>query len=280
MQGRAVTMGLTMIAMLAFAGNSLLARAALMGGAIDAASFTAIRLAAGAVVLAALLRLRGEPVLRAGGWASAAALFCYAIGFSLAYLRLGAATGALILFASVQVGMIGWGLWRGQRPGLQASLGLAVAVAAFVVLLLPGLRAPDPLGAALMTGAGLAWAVYSLRPGTGPALARTGGNFIRATVLAAPLAGLALAAGHADSQGIVLALVSGGVTSGLGYAVWYQALPGLRPLQAASVQLTVPLIASLGAVSFLTETLTSRLVLCGLCLLGGVALTILSPRNR
>ncbi len=272
------TAALTATAMLAFAGNSLLARAALMGGGIDALSFTALRLAAGAAMLALLLRGRGEA--RTGSWISAGALFLYAVCFSLAYLRLGAATGALILFAAVQAGMIGWGLWRGQRPGIRAGIGLAIAFAAFVVLMLPGLRAPDPPGAALMAGAGLAWAVYSLRAGTGSALARTGGNFARATLLCLPLALAGLVTGHADLPGAGLALASGAVTSGLGYAVWYRALPGLAPIQAAGVQLTVPLIASLGAVAVLSETLTLRLVLCGLCLLGGVALTILTKRRH
>jgi drug/metabolite transporter (DMT)-like permease len=272
-----VTAALTAAAMLAFAGNSLLTRAALAAGGIDALSFTVLRLLAGAFVLLALRRAR--PVWRDGSWASAAALFCYAIGFSLAYLRLAAATGALILFASVQAGMIGWGLWRGQRPGPRASLGLAIAFAAFTALLLPGLQAPDPLGAALMATAGLAWAVYSLRGGGGSALARTAGNFQRAAVLSLPLALVALATGHAGSQGVVLALLSGGVTSGIGYAIWYRALPGLTPLQAATVQLTVPLIAALGGVILLSESLTTRLVLSGLCLLGGVALTITAPRR-
>jgi drug/metabolite transporter (DMT)-like permease len=272
-----VTAALTAAAMLAFAGNSLLTRAALAAGGIDALSFTVLRLLAGALVLLALRRAR--PVWRDGSWASAAALFCYAIGFSLAYLRLAAATGALILFASVQAGMIGWGLWRGQRPGPRASLGLAIAFAAFTALLLPGLQAPDPLGAALMATAGLAWAVYSLRGGGGSALARTAGNFQRAAVLSLPLALVALATGHAEAHGVVLALLSGGVTSGIGYAIWYRALPGLTPLQAATVQLTVPLIAALGGVVLLSESLTTRLVLSGLCLLGGVALTITAPRR-
>ncbi len=273
-----VTACLTLTAMLAFAGNSLLARAALAGGGIDALSFTAIRLAAGALTLLLLLRTRGEP--QTGSWTSAIALFAYATGFSLAYLRLGAATGALILFAAVQAGMIGWSLWRGLRPNLAASLGLAIAFAAFVALMLPGLQAPDPLGALLMAGAGLAWAVYSLRGGGGSALARTGGNFLRATALCLPLALAAFLTGHATLTGTALALLSGGVTSGLGYAVWYCALLDLTPIAAASVQLTVPLIAALGAALALSETITTRLVLSGGFLLAGVALTILSRGNR
>jgi drug/metabolite transporter (DMT)-like permease len=273
-----VTASLTALAMFAFAGNALLARGALMGGGIDALSFTAIRLASGAAVLALLLRARGEP--QAGSWISAVSLFAYAIGFSLAYLRLGASTGALILFAAVQAGMIGWGMARGQRPGVQAGLGLLIAFAAFAALMLPGLQAPDPLGAALMAAAGLAWAVYSLRGGDGSALARTAGNFSRAALLCLPLAAAGLAAGHADPGGVALALLSGALTSGLGYAVWYRALPGLSPIQAASVQLTVPLIATAGAALALSETVTTRFVLSGFFLLGGVAMTILARRSR
>jgi drug/metabolite transporter (DMT)-like permease len=266
--------------MLAFAANSLLARGALGGGGMDAASFTAIRLISGAVALAVLLTLqRGRAIwLRPpGNWVSAACLFAYAIGFSLAYLRLGAATGALILFAAVQASMIGWGAFRGQHPGRRELVGLAIAFAAFVWLLLPGLHAPDPLGAVLMMAAGVAWGAYSLRGRmAGPPLEETAGNFLR-TVPVCVLLGLV--GGHADGRGVVLALLSGIVGSGLGYAIWYRALPLLRPMAAASVQLTVPLIAALGAVVFLSEALTFRLAAAGLCILGGVGLTIMVRRS-
>lgn len=274
---------LTVVAMLAFAANSLLARGALGGGRIDAASFTAIRLMSGAAALAVLLSFqRGRAVwLRPpGNWASAFCLFAYAIGFSLAYLRLGAATGALILFAAVQASMIGWGMFRGQHPGRMETAGLAVAFAAFIWLLLPGLHAPDPLGAMLMMAAGIAWGAYSLRGRHGgPPLDETAGNFVRAVPGCAVLAIVAVTRGHADLRGVTLALASGMIASGLGYALWYRALPLLRPVQAASVQLTVPLIAALGAVLFLSETLTFRLVAAGLCILGGVGLTILAKQR-
>ena len=278
-----LTLLLTFAAMTAFAGNSLLARAALAGGGIDAASFTAIRLIAGALALAALLLLqRGRAGLRdlPGNWPSAAALFAYAIAFSFAYLRLGAATGALILFTSVQGAMIFWGLVRRDRPTIIEMIGLAIAFAAFVWLLLPGLSAPDPLGSLLMIAAGIAWGVYSLRGRTARnPLDETSGNFIRSAVFCLPLVMLGLYGGHADAMGTLLAITSGVVTSGLGYAIWYRAQPRLSTTQAATVQLTVPIIAALGAVLFLSELLTLRLIIASICIIGGVALALLSRRR-
>ena len=262
--------------MLAFAANSLLARAALGEGAIDAASYSAIRLGSGAVALTLLLLAqRGRPRPSFGDWPSASALFVYAVGFSLAYLRLGAATGALILFAAVQATMVSWSYARGDRPGRREILGLAIALAAFVYLLLPGLAAPDPVGSLLMMSAGIAWGVYSLRGRAArDPLAATAGNFCRTVPMCLTLAALPMAGTHATPRGIGLALLSGIVASGLGYAVWYRALPGLRPAQAATVQLTVPAIAALGAVAALGETLTARLMIAGACILGGVAVAI------
>ena len=278
-----VTLLLTCVTMIAFAANSLLARAALAAGGIDAVSFTVIRLVSGAVALVALLAWqRGGRVFRdrPGNFPAALCLLSYAFGFSLAYLRLGAATGALILFASVQACMITWGVLRGQRPGALECAGLAVAFSAFVYLLLPGLHTPDGLGSLLMMGAGIAWGIYSLR-GRGGAdpLGETAGNFARAALICLPLAALSLAQGHASVPGVVLALISGVVTSGLGYAIWYRVVPRLKPVVAASVQLTVPLIAALGGVLVLQETLSARLVLAGVFILGGVGLTIVSHRR-
>jgi drug/metabolite transporter (DMT)-like permease len=268
--------------MVAFAANSLLARAALGPGAIDAAGFTTVRLISGGLALAALLLWqRGRAVLpeRPGSWPSAVALLVYALAFSFAYLRLGAATGALILFAAVQGTMILWGLALRHRPTVPEVAGLAVAFAAFVYLLLPGLDTPDLAGSLLMTAAGIAWGVYSLR-GRGQAkpLAATGGNFVRAAAMCVPLAAWSAIRGHASADGIGLAVVSGVVTSGLGYAVWYRALPHLTPMQAATVQLTVPPLATIGAMSLLGEALTLRLALSSLCILGGVALAITARR--
>jgi len=279
------TIWLTVAAMIAFAGNSLLARLALADGAIDAAGFTGLRLLSGALVLAfILLKARTDTPVRwrtlEGSWASALALFVYALAFSLAYLKLGAAVGALILFAAVQASMIGWGLIRGERPGTRETLGLVVAAGAFVWWLVPGLTRPDPLGTALMIVSGIAWGVYSLRGrGAADATRATAGNFIRTVPLALPLVALSLFQAGIGGAGFLIAIVSGAVTSGLGYVLWYRALKGLTALSAAIVQLSVPIIAALGGVLFLSEDLGLRFVIAAGLVLGGIAFA-LSTRRR
>lgn len=282
---------LTAVALLAFAGNSLLCRVALRETTIDAASFTSVRLVSGALMLALLVawRGRGQPgALRpwqAGDWTSALALFIYAAGFSFAYVSLSAATGALLLFGVVQTSMIGWGLWRGERLRLLQWAGLAVASAGLVWLLLPGLATPSLAAGLLMASAGVAWAVYTLRGRAGGGLAGdatavTAGNFLRA----APLAlGLSLALGllgeapaRWDRAGLLLALASGALASGLGYAVWYTALRGLSATRAAILQLSVPAIATAGGVLLLGEPLTPTLLGASVAVLGGVLLVILA----
>lgn len=267
---------LTLIAMLAFAGNSLLCRLALKDGQIDAASFTAIRLVSGAIVLALVMRLRGARPLAAGSWRSALALFIYAAGFSFAYLGLSAATGALLLFGAVQASMIGYGLWRGERfNGLQL-LGLVLAGAGLLMLLLPGLVAPSLSHGLLMASAGVAWGVYSLRArGSGDPTAATAGNFVRAALLAA-VTGLAMLPwSEFTGRGVACALASGALTSGLGYVIWYRALQGLAATTAASVQLSVPVLATLGGVVLLAEPVTQQLVYAAAAILGGLGLVIL-----
>lgn len=262
---------LTAAAMTAFAGNSLLCRAALQHTAIDAASFTGIRLLSGALTLWLLIGLRGGRP--AGSWSGALALFAYAAAFSFAYLSLPAGTGALLLFAAVQVTMIGYGLWRGERlRGLQQA-GLLLAFSGLVFLLLPGLAAP-PLGAALlMLAAGAAWGVYSLLGrGAAAPLALTAGNFLRALPPALLLCLGAWARLSLDLAGAGYAVLSGALASGIGYAIWYAALPSLRASSAAAVQLSVPVLAALGGILFLGEPLTWRLVLASAAILGGVAL--------
>ena len=267
---------LTLLAMLAFAGNSLLCRLALKDTGIDAASFTAVRLVSGALVLALLVRLRGGSAASQGDWPSGLALFVYAAGFSFAYLTLTAATGALLLFAAVQVTMIGVGLWRGERLAPLQMAGFAAACAGLVGLLLPGVQAPSWSGAVLMIAAGAAWGVYSLRGrGARDPLAITAGNFWRAAVFSAVLSAVFLARTSADALGLALAVASGAITSGLGYAVWYTALRGLTATVASTVQLTVPVITAVGAVLWLGESLTLRLVLASVAVLGGVALVAL-----
>jgi drug/metabolite transporter (DMT)-like permease len=271
---------LTALAMLAFAGNSLLCRLALRETAIDAASFTALRLVSGALVLWLLLRLRSPRQALAGNWAGALALFTYAAAFSFAYLQLETGVGALLLFGAVQLSMLAWGLWRGERLGLAAALGTALAAGGLLALLLPGASAPPLTAALLMLLAGVAWGGYSLLGrGQGDALAMTAGNFLRAAPLAAPLVLALLPQLNWDAPGLLYALLSGAVTSGVGYAIWYSALPGLRASQAATVQLSVPILAALGGSLLLGESLTLRLTLSAAAVLGGIAL-VLGSRQR
>lgn len=274
---------LTALALTAFAGNSLLCRLALRQTSIDAASFTAIRLTSGALVLWLLLRTRGDRRSGDGNWISALALFVYAAAFSFAYLSLPAGTGALLLFGAVQASMISHGIWRGERLHGVQLLGLLLAGAGLVGLLLPGLTAPPLAGSLLMLAAGVAWGVYSLRGRAGgDPLQVTAGNFLRA----APSAVLLCAAFHdqlaVDAAGVLYALASGAVASGVGYAIWYSALPSLKATSAASLQLSVPVLAAAGGIVFLGEALSLRLLLASAGILGGIALVILAvdPRKR
>lgn len=270
---------LTALAMIAFAANSLLCRIALREGHIDAASFTAIRIASGALMLWLIVRLRGSSVGPHGTWTAAFALFAYAAGFSFAYLTLPASTGALLLFGAVQATMIGYGLWRGERLDWIQSIGLALACAGLIGLLLPGLTAPPLGGALLMIAAGIAWGVYSLRGrGHGHPTESTAGNFLRALPFAVALNLIALQNAAYDLTGLGYAVASGAIASGIGYAIWYTALPALRATNAATVQLSVPVIAALGAALFLDETISLRLVLASLAVLGGIALVIFARR--
>jgi drug/metabolite transporter (DMT)-like permease len=270
---------LTALAMLAFAGNSILCRLALKHTGIDPATFTSVRLVSGAVVLWLLVRVRDGRTTQAGNWTSALALFAYAAAFSWAYVSLPTAAGALLLFGAVQATMIGHGLWRGERLQPRQTLGLLAACAGLVALLLPGLSAPPLGGAVLMMAAGVAWGVYSLRgKGGGDPTQTTRGNFQRAAVLTLFLSAFTLPQANLDNTGLVYAVVSGALTSGLGYAVWYTAVRSLPATSAATVQLSVPVIAALGGALFLHEPLTLRLVACSLAILGGVALVIMGRR--
>ncbi|WP_256081523.1 DMT family transporter [Massilia sp. YIM B04103] len=273
---------LTTLAMMAFAGNSLLCRIALKGTAIDAVSFTAIRLAAGAAVLCLIVRVHRRSVFGRGNWPSACALLSYAVCFSLAYTQLSAATGALLLFASVQTSMIAYGIWAGERLSRIQLAGFMLAAGGLVVLLLPGLASPSVVGALLMLFAGAAWGVYSLRAkGAGDPTKVTAGNFMRAALVAAGLSLLVMARGQAsmDMAGFSYAVLSGAVTSGLGYVIWYSVVPALQSISAATVQLSVPVIAALGGVMLLGEAISLRLVLASAAILGGIALVILKPRG-
>ncbi len=269
------TLLLTALAMLAFAGNSLLCRAALRDSQIDPASFTALRLFAGALVLWLLLYTRKRAATVPGNWAGAFSLFIYAAAFSYAYLHLDAGAGALLLFGAVQLSMITCGLLRGERLHRLQVVGLVLAAAGLVALLLPGTSTPSLSASCLMVLAGIAWGAYSLLgKGTPDPLAATAGNFIRTLPIVAVLCLVALGSLEWDSAGVVYALLSGGLTSGIGYAIWYAAMPGLAAIQAASVQLSVPLLTALAGSVLLGESLTGRLMLAGVAILGGIALVL------
>ena len=271
----------TGLAMTAFAANSVLARLAMAGGEAGPWAFTLLRILSGALVLA-LIVSPGRAV-RAGSWASAAALLAYAAFFSLAYLSLTTGTGALILFALVQITMIGWGLATGERLSAARWAGTTLAVGGLVWLLMPGLQAPPLTGALFMAVAGIGWGIYSLRGRSQrqPTLL-TAGNFARAAALSL-LIGLPalLVSGESTPsvEGAAYALASGAITSALGYAIWYAALRDLSASLAAIAQLTVPAIAALGGMIFLEEPLTVRFLIATALILGGVALASLSRRK-
>src|SRR5690606_35595141 len=272
---------LTTLAMLAFAGNSLLCRLALQDTAIDAASFTSIRLVSGAMVLCLIVAVRRNLPAGKGNWPSALALFAYAAGFSFAYISLPAATGALLLFGAVQATMIGFGLYAGERLQSAQWLGLVLALAGLVGLLLPGLSAPPLAGSLLMLGAGVAWGIYSLRgKGAGDPTRVTSGNFLRSVLLALVMSLLLPDQAEVDSAGFWYAVASGALASGMGYAIWYLVLPALKATNAATLQLSVPVIAAVGGVLLLGEPITMRLWLASVAILGGIALVILGKERR
>ena len=278
---------LTLLAMIAFAGNSLLCRLALKHTAIDAASFTAVRLMSASLVLCLLAggwRANWQSAWQSGGnWPSAFALFTYAAGFSFAYISLPAATGALLLFGAVQATMIGYGVWAGERLSPLQLAGLGLALGGLVALLLPGLAAPPPASAALMLGAGVAWGVYSLRGKGGKAASSpikvTAGNFMRTVPLTLGLSLLMVNQLSLDGAGVGYGVLSGALTSGLGYVIWYKVLPALKATSAATVQLSVPVIAAMGGVVFIGETVSLRLVLASIAILAGIALVILNKKQ-
>ena len=274
---------LTLLAMIAFASNSLLCRLALKQTSIDASTFTLIRIFSGAVALWIIMRLRNgaqrSPLQ--GNWPSALALFAYAAAFSFAYVTLSAATGALLLFGAVQATMILWGLRKGEPLHLRQLIGLSVALAGLVALLLPGLFAPPLAGAILMLAAGVAWGAYSLRGrGTGDAISATTGNFLRAVPLAVVLSIVFISRVRLDAAGIAFAIFSGALASGVGYVIWYTALPSLKAASAATVQLAVPVLTAAGGILLLGEPLTIRFMLASLAVLGGIALVVIAPRRR
>lgn len=273
----------TVLALTAFAGNSLLCRMALKHTGMDAASFTLVRLVSGALMLALVVRwTRGTSHGASSGrgnWPSACALFAYAASFSFAYVQLPAATGALLLFGGVQATMIGVGVWRGERLQPLQLVGFVLAVAALVALVLPGLAAPPWPSSLLMLGAGVAWGVYSLRgKGAGDPTQVTSGNFLRTVPMALGLSLLMMERGAFDRTGALYAVLSGALASGLGYALWYRVLPAIKATKAATLQLSVPVLAALGGFVFLGEPVSWRTALASLAILGGIALVILDKK--
>jgi drug/metabolite transporter (DMT)-like permease len=294
-QSSGTTLGLTLMALAAFAANSLLGRLALRSSPqsppkIDPAYFTGIRLTSGAIMLVLLFSFRrywikgaGAEPRPSGEWPSALALFLYAASFSFAYLRLNAGTGALILFGAVQITMISRSLFQGAKPRISEWLGLGMALSGLVYLTAPGLEAPDALGAALMALAGISWGVYTWRgKGARDPLAATTGNFVLSLAFALPLAAIGLAKSQAPISypGLGLAVLSGAVSSGVGYSIWYLALRGLTATRAGVVQLLVPVLAALGANMLLGESLSTRLLISGLIILSGIGCAVLYPKGK
>jgi len=284
--------------MVAFASNSLLCRAALKQTCLDAASFTFVRIFSGAAALWIIVQARKRFTghrhdstkaqkmpqaawIKAGNWISAFALFVYAAFFSLAYNTLSAGTGALLLFGAVQATMILWGLGKGEQLDAVQIAGLVVAMTGLIVLLLPGLSAPPLIGSVVMLAAGVAWGVYSLRGASASdAIAATAGNFLRATPFAILTSLIAIRWTNLDSLGLIYAVISGTVTSGLGYVIWYAALPCLKATSAATVQLSVPVLAATGGILFLHESITVRYVLASLAVLGGIFLVVIEKQQQ
>lgn len=265
------------MAMIAFAGNSLLCRSALRQTRIDPATFTFVRMFSGAVTLWLIAAVRKSEWKREGSWSSAIALFAYAAAFSFAYVTLTAGTGALLLFAAVQATMISWGIRRGEKLYLRQSFGLILALGGLVALVFPGISAPPLGGSILMVVAGVAWGVYSLRgkAALDPTSATTG-NFVRSVPLAILLNLAFLPWVQGDRAGLIYAVLSGAIASGLGYVIWYSVLPSLKAASAATVQLSAPVLAAAGGILLLSEPLTLRFLLASIAVLGGIALVVIN----
>ena len=266
--------------MIAFAGNSIFCRLALVETSIDAASFTTVRLLSGAVMLWLLTLTSGNKAFGQGNWLSALALFAYAACFSFAYLSLSAATGALLLFGAVQATMIGYGLWLGQRLSALQMSGFVLACTGLIGLLLPGISAPPLFGSLLMLASGIAWAIYSLRGQNSiRPLDVTAGNFLMAVPMAVLLSLVTASDFTPDPVGIAYGVASGALASGIGYAIWYMVLPNLKAASAATIQLSVPVLVAISGVLFLAEPITIRMSLASIAILGGIAMVILERKR-
>ena len=266
---------LAALAMTAFAANSLLCRMALVETDIDPASFTFWRLTSGALMLILLVVMRNQKPLQEGNMASAIALFVYAAGFSFAYVSMTTGAGALLLFGAVQVTMISWGLFKGERMSALQWGGFLLALIGLILLLLPNAAVPQLSSALMMLAAGIAWGVYSLKgKGAKFPIEATAGNFIRATPLALVLLVIFWPGGEFHAEGMAYAVASGAIASALGYALWYSILVHIAAIKAATLQLSVPVLAVFAGWVFLDETVTLRIILSSLAVIGGVAMVI------
>jgi drug/metabolite transporter (DMT)-like permease len=277
---------LLVVSVLAFTANPLLARLAIVTREMDALGYTGVRLASGALMLLVIVMWRNRsassgPLRVAGTWAGAASLFAYAITYSIGFIVIGAGVGSVILFAAVQISILAWAIVKGDRPGPLEWLGLALAFASLCYLVSPGLVAPDPMGSLLMIVSGVAWAAYTLiGRGSRAPVEDTAGNFIRLLPISVPLIIAGLFVQTPTALGLVYAICSGAISSGLGYAIWYAVLPSITRSRAAFVQLTVPALAAIGAVIFLSEPITLRLVVSSIGILGGAALALWAAGAR
>lgn len=266
---------LAALAMTAFAANSLLCRMALVETDIDPASFTFWRLTSGALMLTLLVVMRNQKPLQEGNMASAIALFVYAAGFSFAYISMTTGAGALLLFGAVQVTMISWGLFKGERMSALQWGGFLLALIGLILLLLPNAAVPQLSSALMMLAAGIAWGVYSLKgKGAKFPIEATAGNFIRATLLALVLLVIFWPGGEFHAEGMAYAVASGAIASALGYALWYSILVHIAAIKAATLQLSVPVLAVFAGWLFLDEPVTLRIILSSLAVIGGVAMVI------
>lgn len=266
---------LTTLTMIAFAANSIFCRMALKQTSIDAASFTTVRLLAGAAMLLLLMRLQNKAPLRHGTWRSALALFIYAVALSFAYRSINTGAGALMLFGAVQATMILAGYLAGERMSALQTVGFVAALTGLVILVSPGVQAPSLLDSLIMLLSGIAWGMYSLwGRGQPDAAAATAGNFLRAVPLTLLLSLLASPWMHLDVHGVLYAVLSGALTSALGYVLWYKVLQQLRAMTASTIQLSAPLLASSGGIVLLGEAFTRDLLIASLLILGGIFMVV------
>ena len=272
----------TGLALIAFAANSVLCRLALGESAIDASTFTIVRLLAGAIVLTVIMsisKIKSNSNTNSstkGSWPASIALFIYALTFSFAYVTLDTATGALILFGSVQITMILMSIFSGNRLHISEWFGMAIAFTGFVYLILPGVTTPSVIGFLLMTVSGIAWGIYTLKGrGSKNPIMDTAFNFLRTMPFVIILAIVTFKYAHYSSEGILLAVLSGSIASGIGYMIWYSALSGLSVTQAAVLQLLVPVIAAVGGIIFVSESISFRLTVSSAMILGGILMVVL-----